>query len=528
MEKAIYPRTSNDPSEHLISRLLPQTGTEGMSMDLLKKSEVVDGTKIQGVGTVLGHSYRWRLILESGVRSVAQVPDRFFDIEGRSYPIDWNSKVSVFNGEAAAYSNFKDAVIYRVGPAAENSKAKPYIIFDAWMDIAEHEQNNGQNEVAESLQKYLTKYKENLSAHTVASVDEDSANAAHIFPPSNVSNIKLPLTQATFLAIVVDNNDVYHTYVTNATEDKINSTSDREITWYEPAKQIVTSQFKGLDMWIRFESINEMIYFIITKYENDILSIKAAYRAKPSDTVKWVKKIYEVNEESVTAEPQGHLYTKGKLISVSTVSKKGTPIENTTNIELISGVKRWVEYVEAPLDKDTENPDAVVGRDTTIMEDYDNSDINEKTEGKLWAYVNPRTMKPFTDDYWMHQGEPYYIKSLTIAPAGKQIKGNKIVVKADQWPGMYMFVGETYIRDRDTGEDQRMQIKFPQVKVKSDQTITLEADGDPTTFNLDLEVAKPKVGAMMEITAYEIAPKMVRGENGCFYAVDGSSEVVTE
>ena len=144
MEKAIYPRTSNDPSEHLIGRLLPQTGTEGMSMDLLKKSEVVDGTKIQGVGTVLGHSYRWRLILESGVRSVAQVPDRFFDIEGRSYPIDWNSKVSVFNGEAAAYSNFKDAVIYRVGPAAENSKAKPYIIFDAWMDIAEHEQNNGQ------------------------------------------------------------------------------------------------------------------------------------------------------------------------------------------------------------------------------------------------------------------------------------------------------------------------------------------------------------------------------------------------
>ena len=281
-------------------------------------------------------------------------------------------------------------------------------------------------------------------------------------------------------------------------------------------------------MWIRFESINEMIYFIITKYENDILSIKAAYRAKPSDTAKWVKKIYEVNEENVIAEPQGHLYKKGKLISVSTVSEKGTPIENTTNIELIGGVKRWVEYTEAPLDKDTENPDAVVGRDTTIMEDYDNSDINEKTEGKLWAYVNPRTMKPFTDDYWMHQGEPYYVKSLTIAPAGKQIKGNKIVVKADQWPGMYMFVGETYIRDRDTGEDQRMQIRFPQVKVKSDQTITLEADGDPTTFNLDLEVAKPKVGAMMEITAYEIAPKMVRGENGCFYAVDGSSEVVTE
>jgi hypothetical protein len=26
-------------------------------------------------------------------------------------------------------------------------------------------------------------------------------------------------------------------------------------------------------MWLRFESINEMIYFLITKYEDDILSI---------------------------------------------------------------------------------------------------------------------------------------------------------------------------------------------------------------------------------------------------------------
>jgi len=32
----------------------------------------------------------------------------------------------------------------------------------------------------------------------------------------------------------------------------------------------------------------------------------------------------------------------------------------------------------------------------------------------------------------------------------------------------------------------------------------------------------------MEITAYEIATKMQKGENGCYYAVDGSSEVLSE
>jgi hypothetical protein len=45
---------------------------------------------------------------------------------------------------------------------------------------------------------------------------------------------------------------------------------------------------------------------------------------------------------------------------------------------------------------------------------------------------------------------------------------------------------------------------------------------------LNLEVAKPKSGIMMELTAYEIAEKMLEGENGCFYAVDGSTEVLSE
>jgi len=33
---------------------------------------------------------------------------------------------------------------------------------------------------------------------------------------------------------------------------------------------------------------------------------------------------------------------------------------------------------------------------------------------------------------------------------------------------------------------------------------------------------------MAEFTAYEVATKMVEGENGCYYAVDGSAEVLSE
>ena len=132
------------------------------------------------------------------------------------------------------------------------------------------------------------------------------------------------------------------------------------------------------------------------------------------------------------------------------------------------------------------------------------------------------------DDYWFTQGESYYVKSLTLAPENKKLKGQKIIVRADQWPGMYMFVGETWLRNRDTGKDERLQIKIPAAKIKADQTLTLEAAGDPVVFSMSMEVAKPKHGRMMEITAYEIGTKMIQGENGCYYAVDGSSEVLSE
>jgi len=33
-------------------------------------------------------TYNWKMAIESAVKSIAVVPDRFFDIKGRSYSID--------------------------------------------------------------------------------------------------------------------------------------------------------------------------------------------------------------------------------------------------------------------------------------------------------------------------------------------------------------------------------------------------------------------------------------------------------
>jgi hypothetical protein len=90
------------------------------------------------------------------------------------------------------------------------------------------------------------------------------------------------------------------------------------------------------------------------------------------------------------------------------------------------------------------------------MKAYDKADKERENDGKLWCYINPRTMTPYLDDYWFHCKEPYYIKSLTIVDEDKQLDAKSITVRADVWPGVYMLVGETYIRNRDTGKDEHL------------------------------------------------------------------------
>lgn len=567
MESAIYPRSSNNPNDNLVCKLLPQSSknrAETEQQDFLITSDVVDGVRAQGVGQTLDRNYRWRLVIESRVRSIAQVPDRFFDILGRSYPIDWNSKVSVFNGEAPAYSNFKDAIIYKIGAINEKNDLKPYIIFDAFSA-----DSNSSIEIS-SLTEYLTKYTENISPTQTENhlVDKD-ANDCYKAPPSEISD-KKSIKDCNYLAIVVNNNDDYLAFVGDGNLS--------QVTWYLPEEGVNVNQFRGLDMWNKFESINEMIYFILTKYEQNIISIETSYREHPEQDTVYTVKYKEIGATSVS---EVNSYKKPTYTSVYTYSITYVDNENvshteselnyepivtaTTELDVttysidfngernnVSGLRNEPEPVQSalskyiityiPIDSSTSETieanssyepgitskayTAKVDEDYTEMKAYDKADKERENDEKLWCYINPRTMTPYLDDYWFHYKEPYYIKSLTIVDEDKQLDAKSITVRADVWPGVYMLVGETYIRNRDTGKDEHLQLVIPQAKVKSEQTLTLQADGEPTVFNLNLEVAQPKSKVLMEINTYKTELKMHREENGCFTAIDGSSEVV--
>lgn len=84
------------------------------------------------------------------------------------------------------------------------------------------------------------------------------------------------------------------------------------------------------------------------------------------------------------------------------------------------------------------------------------------------------------------------------------VTGTKIEITAENFPGTYKLVGETFARNKKTGKDEYFQFVIPQAKMSSENTITLEAEGDPSVFNMTMRVLRPETGAMMELIQYKL------------------------
>ena len=73
-------------------------------------------------------------------------------------------------------------------------------------------------------------------------------------------------------------------------------------------------------------------------------------------------------------------------------------------------------------------------------------------------------------------------------------------------------MGDTFVRSEITGEDEYFQFILPKAKVTSENTITMEAEGDPSVFNLNLEVLRATLTdedgnsekVMMKLVKYDV------------------------
>jgi hypothetical protein len=91
-----------------------------------------------------------------------------------------------------------------------------------------------------------------------------------------------------------------------------------------------------------------------------------------------------------------------------------------------------------------------------------------------------------------------YIATWMHPVASKSI----ITITPDSFPGTYYVTGDTMIRSERNGEDEYFQFVIPKAKMQAEQTISMEAEGDPSTFNMSLQVLRPEDGEMIRFIQY--------------------------
>jgi hypothetical protein len=85
----------------------------------------------------------------------------------------------------------------------------------------------------------------------------------------------------------------------------------------------------------------------------------------------------------------------------------------------------------------------------------------------------------------------------------------EVTISPNTFPGTYKVVGDTFMRSEKTGKDEAFQFVIGKAKVLSEVTITLEAEGDPSTFEMQLNVLRSTnergENEMMKLIRYNAA-----------------------
>ena len=200
--------------------------------------------------------------------------------------------------------------------------------------------------------------------------------------------------------------------------------------------------------------------------------------------------------------------------------------------ELIYQIKHGIEGVKFldRMEKCVATRNFVIDTDTNIKHgNYRYLKKYDKTA--LTVFIDPTTMQPYEPnlDFFIRkdgsrypeegfkklrlikQNEVYYKWARSVAPPHMSL-GNRIIVDAEHFPGIYRLVGETYSRNRDTHEDERFQFEIPLCKMGAENSFTLEAAGDPTVFKMTLQVLRKEDGTMMKLTQYNVEQAKYGGQ----------------
>lgn len=84
-----------------------------------------------------------------------------------------------------------------------------------------------------------------------------------------------------------------------------------------------------------------------------------------------------------------------------------------------------------------------------------------------------------------------YYQNATLATA------QTIRITADKFPSYVKVVGDTVVRNAETGADEAFQIIIWKAKISPNFNLTFQADGDPTVFDMNLDVFRRTIDTEM-------------------------------
>ena len=123
----------------------------------------------------------------------------------------------------------------------------------------------------------------------------------------------------------------------------------------------------------------------------------------------------------------------------------------------------------------------------------------EAPDGQLYTKINPKFYNALGTVVNELASETPYFCTYDL-----EVSGAVIDISSNSFPGTYYVTGDTYARSEASGKDEFFQFIIPKAKVQSENTITMEAEGDPSVFNMNLHVLRPADGIMMKLVKYDL------------------------
>lgn len=189
---------------------------------------------------------------------------------------------------------------------------------------------------------------------------------------------------------------------------------------------------------------------------------------------------------------------------------------SSTSFGSATTIKKSVRVVATTTGTINNPPEIVIDGRTLAQKGYKNSETSgnpvEVNSADTSGEVAVKWYKAESDKTELTDVAPKTTSETVFEPGTVYIatwdhpvkQTSTITIRPDSFPGTYYVTGDTMVRSDTTGKDEYFQFVIYKAKMQAEQTISMEAEGDPSTFNMTLQVLRAANGKMVDFIKYEI------------------------